>query len=183
MKLLSIIVPKQLNINGYITVICEIVIIEWQKNLLPITAAPSCVNVITYPTWLHTWFTGDYLHLSGIRFYDADWIPTAMCKTIVSDWLVDTMTIEHKTKLPYFRSYICVSQIGRAEQYDHHLGALEWINLYNKCIHTYLCFYKISDIKARYRTTWGFDVRHQGKHIIKLNQGNVQNKTKSYLTT
>lgn len=54
------------------------------------------VNVITYPTWLHAWFTGDYLHhLSDIRYYDADWIHAAMCKTLVSDWLADAMIIEH----------------------------------------------------------------------------------------
>lgn len=47
------------------------------------------------------------------------------CAKLVSDWLADAMTITHKTKLPYFRSYVCVSQIRRAEQYDYHLGALE----------------------------------------------------------
>lgn len=40
--------------------------------------------------------TGDYLHhLSNIRYYDADWIPAAMCKTLVNDWLADAMIIEH----------------------------------------------------------------------------------------
>lgn len=38
------------------------------------------------------WFTGDHLHLPGITSCDADWILAAMCKTLVSDWLADSMT-------------------------------------------------------------------------------------------
>lgn len=34
-----------------------------------------------------------------------------LCAKLVSNLLADAMTIKHKTKLPYFRAYVCVSKL------------------------------------------------------------------------
>lgn len=116
----------------------------WNSNYLMLkesavyySSAP--VNVNTYPTWLHAWFSYRWLSSSPFkhqilwRWLDSCCYVQNSCQWLAG-WCNDYRTLNK----------ITLDHLFMSPKLD-------------------LCFYKVSDIKAWYRVRWGFDVRHQGQ--------------------